>query len=67
MGNLKINFFLKTNLAIPVTNACLKDANELKNLVEKQDLSIFPEVLSRFQSDIEKLLKQAKMEGVIIT
>ena len=61
------NSNLKTNLAIPVTNACLKDANELKSLVEKQDLSAFPEALSRFQGNIEKLLKQAKMEGVIIT
>ena len=67
MEDLKINFFLKTNLAIPITNACRKDATELQSLVEKHDLSCFPEVLARFQGNMEKLLKQAKMDGVIIT
>jgi len=67
MEDLKTNFFLKTNLAIPITNACLKDATELQSLVEKHDLSCFPEVLARFRGNMEKLLKQAKMEGVIIT
>ncbi len=65
--NLKTNFFLKTNLAIPITNACLKDATELQSLVEKHDLSCFAEVLARFRGNMEKLLKQAKMDGVIIT
>ncbi len=67
MEDLKTNFFLKTNLAIPITNACLKDATEFQSLVEKHDLSCFPEVLARFRGNMEKLLKQAKMEGVIIT
>ncbi len=67
MEDLKTNFFLKTNLAIPITNACLKDATELQSLVEKHDLSCFPEVLARFRGNMEKLLKQARMEGVIIT
>jgi hypothetical protein len=67
MEDLKTNFFLKTNLAIPITNACLKDATELQSLVEKHDLFCFPEVLARFRGNMEKLLKQAKMEGVIIT
>jgi len=67
MEGLKINFFLKTNLAIPITNACRKDATELQSLVQKRDLSCFPEVLTRFRGNMEKLLKQAKMEGVIIT
>jgi len=65
--DLKTNFFLKTNLAIPITNVCLKDATELQSLVEKHDLSCFPEILARFRGNMEKLLKQAKMEGVIIT
>jgi len=65
--DLKTKFFLKTNLAIPITNACRKDATELQSLVEKHDLSRFPEVLTRFRDNMEKLLKQAKMEGVIIT
>ncbi len=67
MEDLKTKFFLKTNLAIPITNACRKDATELQSLVEKHDLSRFPEVLTRFQGNMEKLLKQAKMDGVIIT
>ncbi len=67
MENLKTKFFLKTNLAIPITNASRKDAIELQSLVEKHDLSCFSEVLARFRGNVEKLLKQAKMEGVIIT
>ncbi len=67
MEDLKTKFFLKTNLAIPITNACLKDAIELQSLVENHDLSCFPEALARFRGNMEKLLKQAKMEGVIIT
>ncbi|MBA7649052.1 hypothetical protein ES703_56845 [subsurface metagenome] len=67
MEDLKTKFFLKTNLAIPITNASRKDAIELQSLVEKHDLSCFPEVLARFRGNMEKLLKQAKMEGVIIT
>ncbi len=67
MEELKTKFFLKTNLAIPITNACLKDATELQSLVEKDDLSCFPEVLARFRGNMEKLLKQAKMDGLTIT
>ena len=67
LENLKTKFFLKTNLAIPITNASRKDATELQSLVEKHDLSCFPEVLARFRGNMEKLLKQAKMDGVIIT
>jgi hypothetical protein len=67
MEDLKTKFFLKTNLAIPITNASRKDAIELQSLVEKHDLSCFSEVLARFRGNVEKLLKQAKMEGVIIT
>ncbi len=67
MEDLKTKFFLKTNLAIPITNACLKDVTELQSLVEKHDLSCFPEVLARLRGNMEKLLKEAKMDGVIIT
>ncbi len=67
MENLKTKFFLKTNLAIPITNASRKDATELQSLVEKHNLSCFAEVLARFRGNMEKLLKQAKMDGVIIT
>lgn len=67
MEDLKTKFFLKTNLAIPITNTCLKDATELQSLVDKHNLSCFPEVLARFRGNMEKLLKQAKMDGLIIT
>jgi len=67
MEDLKTKFFLKTNLAIPITNASRKDAIELQSLVEKHDLSCFPEVLAQFRGNMEKLLKQAKMDGLIIT
>ena len=67
MEDLKTKFFLKTNLAIPITNASRKDAIELQSLVDKHDLSRFPEVLARFRGNMEKLLKHAKMDGVIIT
>ena len=67
LEELKTVFFLKTNLAIPVTKACRKDAEELQAIVEKKDLSGFPETLARFRSNAEKLLKQANMEGITIT
>jgi len=67
LEDMKPKFFLKTNLAIPATNAPRKDAEELRSLVEKHDLARFPEVLARLQSSMEELLKQAKMEGIIIT
>ena len=67
MENLKTKFFLKTNLAIPITNACRKDATELQSLVEKHNLSCFSEVLNRLRGNMEKLLKQAEMDGLIIT
>ncbi len=64
---LKTAFFLKTNLAIPVTNVCLKDATELQSLVAKGDLSNFPEVLAQLRANVENLLKHAKMEGITLT
>ena len=67
MEDLKTKFFLKTNLAVPITNACRKDATELKSLVDNNDLSGFPEVLARFRGNMENLLKQAKMDGLTIT
>jgi len=67
LEDLKTKFFLKTNLAIPITSASRKDASELQSLVEKHELSRFPEVLARFRSNMEKLLKEANMDGLIIT
>jgi len=67
LEGLKTKFFLKTNLAIPITNASRKDATELQSLVEEHDLSCFSEVLARFRGNMEKLLKEANMDGLIIT
>ncbi len=67
LEDLKTKFFLKTNLAIPITNASRKDATELQSLVEKHDLPCFSEVLARFRGNMEKLLKEANMDGLIIT
>ncbi len=67
LEELKTKFFLKTNLAIPISNTCRKDADELQGLAEKQDLSGFGEVLVRFRGNIDKLLKQSNMEGIVIT
>ena len=67
LEELKTKFFLKTNLAIPATNACRKDAAELQALAEKRDRAGFPEALARFRGSIEKLFKQSDMDGIIIT
>ena len=67
LEELKTKFFLKTNLAIPISNVCRKDADELQGLAEKQELSGFGDVLTRFRGNIEKLLKQSNMEGIVIT
>ena len=67
MEDLKTKFFLKTNLAIPITNACLKDATELQSLTAKGNLSKFPNVLTQLQVNGQKLLKHAKMEGITLT
>ena len=65
--NPKMKFFLKTTLAIPITNACLKDATELQSITAKGNLSKFPNVLTQLQVNGQKLLKHAKMEGVTLT
>ena len=64
---LKTKFFLKTNLAIPITNACRRDAKELEDLAGRGDLGSFPQVLERFRTNVTKLLKNAQMDGLIIT
>ena len=65
--DLKTKFFLKTNLAVPVTNGCLKSARELEKIVESGDLDLFPEVLNKLKSTFEKLLDGADMGGIVIT
>lgn len=64
--DLKTKFFLKTNLAVPVTSACLKSARELEEITAG-DLSRFPEVLTDLKANVEKLLDGADMGGIVIT
>jgi hypothetical protein len=67
LESMKTKFFLKTNLAIPVTNACRRAATELQSVATGGDLAKFPEALSRLVSEMENLLKQAKMDGITLT
>ena len=67
LEELKTKFFLKTNLAIPITNACRRDAKELEDLAGRGELEPFPEVLERFRTNVTKLLKNAQMDGLVIT
>ncbi len=67
LEKVKISFFLKTNLAVPITNTCRKDAEELRGLAEKQDTATFGDVITRFADNIKSLIDQSSMEGLIIT
>jgi len=67
LEELKTKFFLKTNLAVPITNACRRDAKELEDLAGRGELEPFPQVLERFRTNVTKLLKNAQMDGLIIT
>jgi hypothetical protein len=64
---LKTQFFIKTNMAIPGTKACLKDVTEIRFLVAEGDLAKLPDILVRLIASLEKLLSQAKMEGIALT
>ena len=65
--DLKTKFFLKTNLAIPATNACRKNAFELREIASNGEMSRFPEVLDNLKASVEKLLEGADMGGIVIT
>lgn len=67
LEDMKTKFFLKTNFAIPPTNACLKDATELASLAASGNLAKFPEVMMRFDADVKKLIDQSKLDGAILT
>jgi hypothetical protein len=60
-------FFLKTNPAIPVTRDCRRDAEELRGRAQAGQAAESKATLERLKTNMEKLLKAAKMEGVIIT
>ena len=65
--NLKTKFFLKTNLAIPATSACRKNALELLEVASNGETGRFPEVLEKLKGSVEKLLEGADMGGIVIT
>ena len=67
LESLKPKFFLKTNPAVPITNACKNDAAALKELAVAGNTAAIPDAIDKFKSDMEKLLGLAKMEGIIIT
>ena len=67
LEGMKSKFFLKTNPAVPITNALKKEAVALKETAEAGNAGAFPEALEKFRTVMEKLLKAAKMEGIIIT
>ena len=65
--DLKNKFFLKTNLAIPASNACRKNALELEEIAAGGDESRFSEVLDKLKGSMETLLEGADMGGITIT
>ncbi len=67
LEDMKGKFFIKTNFAIPVTNAVLKDATELGAQAAKGDLAKFQEALGKLQSSVDGLVKRSKMDGVSLT
>ena len=67
LETMKTQFFLKTNLAIPVTKACRKDAVDLQTAAAGGDLSGVADAVVRFRASADKLFKQAKMDGIALT
>ena len=67
MGQMEDKFFLKTNPAIPVTNRCRKDAEELQAAAASGDVEKVANTWEQMKKDMEELLKRSAMEGVIIT
>lgn len=67
LEGMKSKFFLKTNPAVPITNNLKKSAVALKEAADSGDAGTFQEALDKFRSNMEKLLKAGKMEGIIIT
>ena len=67
LEQLEGRFFLKTNPAVPITGDCRADALDLARLAGSGDLAGFPQALARFAANVQKLLGDAKMEGIILT
>lgn len=67
LEQMKDKFFLKTNPAVPVTNRCRRDAEELQSAAGSGDKTRFAATWEQFKKDMDDLLKRSSMEGVIIT
>jgi hypothetical protein len=67
LEGMKPKFFLKTNPAVPVTNALKKAAAALKDTAEAGDSQAVPGAIEQLRTSMEKLLKAAKMDGIILT
>jgi len=67
MEDMKSKFFIKTNFAIPVTNALLKNAAEAESLTANGDAAKYPEAFSRLQESLQNLINRGKMDGVSLT
>jgi len=67
IDDMKGKFFIKTNFAIPVTNALLKDAAAAQSLTATGDASKYPEAFARLQESLQNLINRGKMDGVSLT
>ena len=67
MEDMKGKFFIKTNFAIPVTNALLKNATEVQSLTVRGDASKYPDAFARLGESLQNLINRGKMDGVSLT
>jgi hypothetical protein len=67
LEDMQGKFFLKTNFAIPVTNALLKDLNGVQSIAMSGDLAGMAEAITRVKTGLENLVQRGKMDGVSLT
>ena len=67
LEDMKDLFFMKSNIAVPATGACLKDATELSSLAAAGNTSSFPEALVRLQTSMDNLIDRSSLDGVSLT
>ena len=65
--DMKGKFFIKTNFAIPVTNALLKDVIAAQAIAASGDLGRMPEATAKMKASLENLIQRGKMDGVSLT
>ena len=67
MEDMKGKFFVKTNFAIPVTNALLREVNGAQSVAASGDLSKMPEAIAKVKAGLDNLVQRGKMDGVSLT